>query len=92
MNMKRTFRHLLFASALAGAASAWAADAPSAININTATAEVLTQLEGVGPAKAQAIVAWRDQNGPFKAAAQLTEVRGIGDKLVEANRERITLK
>ncbi|MDX9874908.1 MAG: ComEA family DNA-binding protein [Spongiibacteraceae bacterium] len=90
--MKRTIRHLLLASALAGAASVWAADAPQPININTATAEELVQLDGVGPAKAQAIVAWREQNGPFKAAAQLTEVRGIGEKLVEANRDRITLK
>lgn len=86
-------RSFLFVFALLGAATLWAAEPVAKVNINTATAEQLAAgLNGVGPAKAQAIVAWREQNGSFKAAAQLTEVKGIGAALVEQNRELIVIE
>jgi competence protein ComEA len=49
------------------------------IDINTAPAEVLEQIPGVGPVIAQRIVAYRDQNGGFRTVEQLTEVSGIGE-------------
>ena len=63
-----------------------------AVNINTATPQVLVDtLEGVGPQKAKAIVAYRKSNGPFKKIADLARVSGIGVKTVEQNRSRILL-
>ncbi|QWT20952.1 ComEA family DNA-binding protein [Bacillus sp. NP157] len=64
--------------------------ASTPVNINTADAGTLAQsLDGVGLAKAQAIIAWREANGPFDSADQLTEVKGIGPSLVERNRDAI---
>ena len=69
------------------AAGAMAADK---VDINTATAaELAATLNGVGDSKAQAIVDYRTEHGPFKSAEQLAEVRGIGLKTVEKNIERI---
>lgn len=66
--------------------------ASSPVNINTADAAALAHaLDGVGMAKAQAIVAWRTENGAFETADQLAEVKGIGLSLVERNREAIQL-
>jgi len=42
--------------------------------------------------KAEAIVAYRKEHGGFKSADQLADVKGIGDKLVKANQDRIVLK
>ena len=61
------------------------------ININTASAEQLTALNGIGDAKAAAIVEYRKSNGPFKSVDQLVDVKGIGLKLVEKNRDMITI-
>ena len=51
----------------------------------------LAALNGVGEAKAQAIVAYRAENGPFASADDLASVKGIGAKTVEANRADITV-
>lgn len=61
------------------------------IDINTASVEVLTELKGVGPAKARAIVSYREQYGPFISVGQLAEVRGIGQKFIEQNGANITV-
>lgn len=50
------------------------------VNLNTATAAELEQLPGVGPVTARAIIAWRDQHGPFSSVNQLQQVEGIGAK------------
>jgi competence protein ComEA len=69
--------------------SAFAADR---VNINTADAAALDKaLLNVGPSKAQAIVDYRKQHGPFKSAEELAMVKGIGLKTVEKNRDRIDL-
>jgi competence protein ComEA len=61
------------------------------IDINTADAQTLaTGLTGVGDTKARAIVAYRDQNGPFKSPDDLKQVKGIGDHILELNRGNIS--
>ena len=61
------------------------------ININSATAAELDSLSGIGPAKAQAIVDYRDQNGPFQTVDDLLNVPGIGPKILESIRDQITV-
>ena len=62
------------------------------VNINTADAGTLDRvLVGVGPSKAEAIVAYRKANGAFKSAEQLAAVKGIGLSIVERNRDRIVV-
>ena len=59
------------------------------ININTATAEELTQLHGVGSKYATRIIVYREKYGPFKTPEDLMQVTGIGPKTFEKNREMI---
>lgn len=58
--------------------SAWAV-----VNVNTATAQQLEAVKGLGPVKAKAIVDYRSKNGPFKVYADLEKVPGIGPKMLE---------
>lgn len=63
------------------------------VNVNTASAEALAEaLTGVGVTRAEAIVEFRDANGPYQSVDDLLEVAGIGQGTVEANRARITLE
>ena len=55
--------------------------AVAALNLNTATRDELVALPGIGPAKAQAIVEYRNQHGPFRTIDELRKVKGIGEKL-----------
>lgn len=59
------------------------------IDINTANEAQLAQLAKVGPKKAQEIIRYREANGPFKNVDDLAKVKGIGEKTVEQNRERL---
>jgi len=68
-----------------------AADAEK-ININTATAEELMQLNGVGPKYAAEIIAYRERYGPFEAPEELMQVSGIGQKTFEKNQEIILVE
>lgn len=61
------------------------------VNLNTATADELDALPGVGPATAAAIVAHRDQHGPFGSVDDLADVRGIGPAKLEALRGLVTV-
>lgn len=85
--MKSLFRTLVFLSALlAGTAFA------GPVNINTADAATLAkELTGVGDVTAAAIVAYREEHGPFQSADELTKVKGVGAKTVEKNRDNIRL-
>ena len=87
MKTSKTLLSLLFSALLAGGATA-----AEKVNINTADAATLDRvLNGVGPSKAEAIVAHRKQHGAFRSAEDLAEVKGIGLALVEQNRDRITV-
>jgi competence ComEA-like helix-hairpin-helix protein len=89
---------LVLALVLGGAAPLYAesdsaAIAPLAVNINTADAQTLAAaLDGVGEARARAIVAYRDEHGPFRSVDDLTQVKGIGERVLAVNRGRITVK
>mgnify|MGYP003424679286 FL=1 len=57
------------------------------INLNTASADELAALKGVGEKKAQAIVDYREKQGKFTSVEQLEEVSGIGPATLDANRD-----
>ena len=62
------------------------------VNVNQASAQELADLlSGVGIKKAEAIIEYRNQNGDFKSADDLVNVKGIGSATLEKNRERIEL-
>ncbi len=63
--------------------------ADDTLNVNTAAAAELALLPGIGPAKAGAIVAHREEHGPFAAAEDLLAVPGIGPKILEDIRKHI---
>lgn len=63
------------------------------VNINTApVSELDARLPGIGPALAQRIVDYREQNGGFKSPEEITEVAGIGEKRYEQIKELITVR
>jgi competence protein ComEA len=78
----------LAAGLLLAAATGWAA--AGKIDVNTASAQELATLPGVGPAKAQAIIEHREKKR-FAKPDDLREVKGIGDKLYEKLRDQITV-
>lgn len=63
------------------------------VNINKADAETLSsELSGVGQNKAEAIVSYREQHGPYNSVEELTNVKGIGAATVDKNRSKIILE
>jgi len=62
------------------------------ININTASADELDLLPGVGPVYAQRIIDYRKKNGPFKTISGIQNVSGIGPKTFEKLKELVTVK
>lgn len=62
------------------------------VNINTADVTTLTTLKGVGPQLAERITAFRKNNGPFAKAEDLMQVKGVGEKIFERNKEIIAVK
>ncbi|QPS85130.1 helix-hairpin-helix domain-containing protein [Serratia plymuthica] len=76
----------------AGQGSEVAVDDEASVSINQADAEQLASvLKGVGLKKAESIVRYREQNGPFTQIEQLQEVPGIGSALFERNRARLKM-
>ncbi len=65
--------------------------ASAAVNLNTATRDELVALPGIGPAKAQAILDYRNSNGGFKSVEELKDVRGIGAKRFEKLKAELTV-
>lgn len=86
--MKR-IRTIALALALA---APFAVQGGQTVDINSADAETLAKvIDGIGVAKAQAIVDYRQANGPFKTVDGLVAVKGIGERTVERNRDRLSV-
>ena len=82
--MKKIYAALLFVLLFAAAAFA-------AVDLNTATKEQLDALPGIGPAKAEAIIRYRAEKGPFKSVEQIKEVSGIGEKIFQSIKSDLTV-
>jgi competence protein ComEA len=67
-------------------------DKDDLLNINSADLSELQTLSGVGPSKAQSIISYREEFGPFKSIDQLLEVRGIGEKTIEEWKDKIKFR
>jgi len=68
----------------------WTVAGAGPVNVNTADAEVISQeLSGIGMAKARAIVEYREEYGAFDVPEELLKVKGIGPRVLAANREDI---
>jgi competence protein ComEA len=76
-------------AAAGGGAGAQSADAGGMVDVNSATAEQLDTLPGVGPATAKAILDERDRRGRFDSVEDLLDVRGIGEAKLEAMRDLV---
>lgn len=84
-----TIRRLLLAFLLALTLPTFAT---AQVDINSADAKTLAEsLNGIGLVKAEAIVAYRNANGPFKNIDDLAMVKGVGKKTIEANRTTIVI-
>jgi competence protein ComEA len=79
------------AASVEGTSSPVSADG-NKVNLNTASETDLQTLPGIGPAKATAIIEYREGNGPFKKIEDLMEISGIGDKTFEKLKESIVVK
>ncbi|MBH3412040.1 ComEA family DNA-binding protein [Pseudomonas putida] len=63
------------------------------VNLNEADADTLQkELNGIGKAKAEAIVAYRESNGAFASVDELLEIKGIGNALLERNRDKLSVE
>ena len=62
------------------------------ININTATLEELQTIKGIGKKKAEAILQYRKEHGPFRTKEELLQVKGIGKKALEAIESQVTFQ
>ena len=83
---------LIWVLALALAAQlSFVAPASAGVNINTASKDELIALPGIGPAKAQAIVDYRNANGRFKSLEDLKKVNGIGDATFDKLKPDVSL-
>lgn len=66
---------------------------PAKLNLNTADALTLQkELNGIGKAKAEAIVAYREAHGAFASVDELLEIKGIGNALMERNRDKLAVE
>ena len=88
--MKKQFAKLICAAGLFGLAMMASAEP---VDINRADAQELAEaLQGVGEARAEAIVEYRSQNGPFGSVDELVQVQGIGSRIVDMNRDVIRIE
>ena len=92
MNLKRNIALILATAMILALAGPVLAGNSGKVNINTATLEELTQLTKVGPKYAEKIIEYRKTNGPFKNGEDIMNVKGIGSKIWELNKDRIVVK
>jgi competence protein ComEA len=62
------------------------------VNLNTATLEELITLDGIGQKVAERILNFREKNGPFQNPEDLMMVKGVGEKIFEANKDKIEIQ
>lgn len=62
---------------------------PNLVKINDATEEELTTLNGIGPSKAQAIISYREEHGPFQTVEDVLSVNGIGEKTLDQFKDNL---
>ncbi|MGO2149145.1 ComEA family DNA-binding protein [Halomonas sp.] len=91
MTLKSLFAALLLSLSL-GLSSSALAQAVAPINVNIANAELLSELPGIGPSRATAIIEERDTKGEFASIDDLTRVSGIGAATVDRMRDQIVLE
>lgn len=92
VHMKSITMKSLVALLATGLFSVWAW-AAQPVNVNSASAEEIAEsLKGVGLSKAEAIVTYRSEHGEFKHVDELVNVKGIGIRTVDINREYILLE
>jgi len=80
-----------FASVTANQTSSSTTSSEELVRVNIATVDELTTLQGIGPAKAQAIIDYREEYGPFQVVEDLLEVSGIGEKTLENIKDSIII-
>lgn len=85
------FRNLILAAFLSLGLIGTAIADDHSVNINTATAEELTALPGIGDKKAAAIVKHRETNGYFNSVDDLDAIKGIGSKTIDGFRDQVEL-
>ena len=93
--IKLRFLQFLLAFMLAlggGLASSLAWSEVAKIDINSADEATLSTLDGIGPAKAKAIIEYRNKNGKFKSIEEFEKVPGIGPATLKQNAARLTVK
>ena len=89
MKILLTLLATLFLAITVVDSAVWAAEP---VNVNTATAEeIAANLKGIGLSKAKLIVAYREANGSFLHVDELVNVKGIGIKTIDQNRDMILL-
>lgn len=94
-NFHRVFRSTVFRSllVLSLAFTPFSLFAATPLDINAATADQFAAvMSGIGIKKAEAIVAYREANGRFNSISQLTEVKGVGPKIVDRNQTVIRVQ
>lgn len=91
MPLKGIFAALLFSISLGLSSSVLAQDV-APINVNTADAELLAELPGIGPSRADAIIEERETNGAFESADDLARVSGIGPATVDRMRDQVAFE
>jgi len=75
-----------------GRAVASGQESQDPIDVNTASEEQLELIPGIGPAMAQRIIAWREENGRFERVEDLLNVRGIGVKTLDKLRPYVVVR
>ncbi len=92
MGIARSLAVLFLVVALSGGTTAWGDHhGGMKVNLNTADAQALEALPGIGPAKAKAVIEYRQKNGAFKTVDDLRKVSGIGEKTLEELRSQVTV-
>ena len=89
MIRKRSITLCLVVAVMMALISVSLAQEAEKININTAPAVTLRQLKRIGPKLSERIVEYREKHGPFERPEDIMQVRGIGPKTFELNKDRI---